>query len=85
MFITSAGEPPNWNKAIRTVVRAIRLDADLSQQELADPLHVSRSVIAHLEAGRRAIQASELPSIARALRCSPETLVRRILAWATGV
>ena len=85
MFITSVGELPNWNKAIGTVVRATRLDADLSQQELADPLHVSRNVIADLETDRRAIQASELPSIAIALRCSPETLVRRILAWVTGV
>ena len=81
MFIAQAGELRHLNQAIRTVVRATRLECDLSQQELAVRLHVSRNVIANFETGRRSIRAEELPLIATALRGTPETLFKRILAW----
>ena len=84
MFIVNKGELQHWKRVVRTVVRATRIDSDMSQQELADRLHVTRNVIANMESGRREIQAAELPLIAHALRCSPETLFRRILMWVGG-
>jgi transcriptional regulator with XRE-family HTH domain len=39
--------------AIGTRVRTLRLDAGLTQQQLADTVHLSRSSIANLEAGRQ--------------------------------
>jgi transcriptional regulator with XRE-family HTH domain len=81
MFITNEEELQRWRRAVRLIVWVTRLDADLSQEELANRLHVSRNAVANWESGRRAIQVGELPLIAQALQCSPETLFRRILAW----
>jgi transcriptional regulator with XRE-family HTH domain len=83
MFITNEEELQQWRRAVRLIVWATRLDADMSQQELANRLHVTRNAVANWESGRRAIQAGELLLIAKALRCSPETLFKRILTWTT--
>jgi transcriptional regulator with XRE-family HTH domain len=56
-----------------------RHDADISQRELAQRLHVTRNTIANMESGGRLIEAAELPIIAKALGTSMETLTRRIV------
>jgi transcriptional regulator with XRE-family HTH domain len=74
-------ERDRWNRAIVTVIRAARDDADVTQQELANRLGFTHRQVVNMEHGRRAIHASDLIMIARALNEDPETLMRRILRW----
>jgi Plasmid maintenance system antidote protein len=70
-----------WNRAILTVIRAARDDADVTQKELADRLGLTHRQVVNIEHGRRAIHASDMIMIAKALNVDPETLLRRILRW----
>jgi transcriptional regulator with XRE-family HTH domain len=81
MFVVTEDELQRWNRAVISVIRGSRGDADMSQQELADRLHVSRNTVANMETGRRAIRVAELPLIAKALGCHPEAMFRRVLSW----
>ena len=81
MHITSENEFEQWNRAVIVVVIGTRHDADMPQRELARRLHVTRNTVANMETGRRLIQATELPIIARALGTSMDTLTRRIVLW----
>jgi transcriptional regulator with XRE-family HTH domain len=74
-------ERDRWNRAIVTVIRAARDDADVTQQELANRLGFTHRQVVNMEHGRRAIHASDLIMIAKALNEEPETLMRRILRW----
>lgn len=74
-------ERDRWNRAVITVIRAARDDADLTQQELANRLGLAHRQVVNMEHGRRAIHASDLIMIAKALNEDPETLIRRILRW----
>ena len=77
-------ELARWRRTFRVVITASRIDADISQQELAHRLHVTRNTIANIEGGRRVLQAAELPIIAKALGHTPEELFRRIMMWPGG-
>ena len=74
-------ERDRWNRAIVTVIRAARDDADVTQQELANRLGFTHRQVVNMEHGRRAIHASDLIMIAKALNADPETLLRRVLRW----
>lgn len=74
-------ERERWNRAVVTVVRAARDDADVTQQELANRLGFTHRQVVNMEHGRRAIHASDLIMIAKALNEDPETLMRRIVRW----
>jgi transcriptional regulator with XRE-family HTH domain len=74
-------ERDRWNRAIVTVIRAARDDADVTQQELANRLGFTHRQVVNMEHGRRAIHASDLIMIAKALNEDPETLMRRIVRW----
>jgi transcriptional regulator with XRE-family HTH domain len=74
-------ERDRLNRAIVTVIRAARDDADVTQQELANRLGFTHRQVVNMEHGRRAIHASDLIMIAKALNEDPETLMRRILRW----
>ena len=77
-------ELARWRRTFRIVIAASRIDADMSQQELALRLHVTRNTIANIEGGRRVLQAAELPIIAMALGYTPEELCRRVIMWSGG-
>jgi transcriptional regulator with XRE-family HTH domain len=64
-----------------TILRASRVDADVSQEELATQLGWTRNMIANLESGRRVVRLGDFVVIARALKIEPERLLRRILQW----
>lgn len=82
MQIINVGhELSRWRRTFRVVITASRIDADISQEELATRLHVTRNTVANVESGRRVIQAAELPLIAKALGYAPEALFRRIIMW----
>ncbi len=70
-----------WNRAVCAVLAATRRDKDVSQEDLADKLGVSRDVVANIEAGRRRIEVSDLILIGRALDVDPEVLFRRVMRW----
>jgi transcriptional regulator with XRE-family HTH domain len=74
-------ERERWNRAIVTVIRAARDDADVSQKELADRLGFTYRQVVNMEHGRRAIHASDLIMIAQALKVDPQKMLRRILGW----
>jgi transcriptional regulator with XRE-family HTH domain len=70
-----------WNRAVSVVLAATRRDKDVSQEDLADRLGVSRDVIANIEGGRRKIEVSDLIMIARALGVDPVELFGRVVRW----
>jgi transcriptional regulator with XRE-family HTH domain len=74
-------ERERWSGVIVTVIRAARDDADVTQQELANRLGLTHRQVVNMEHGRRAIHASDLIMIARALNLDPEKLLRRIIRW----
>lgn len=81
MQINRDQELVHWRRIFRIVIAASRIDANLSQQKIADLLQVTRNTVANLETGRRVIEAAEVPLIAKALDCNPEMLFRRVLMW----
>jgi ribosome-binding protein aMBF1 (putative translation factor) len=66
---------------VSTILKASRIDADVSQEKLATLLGWTRNMIANLETGRRVVRVDDLVVIARALNIEPERLLRRILQW----
>jgi predicted transcriptional regulator len=70
-----------WLRKSVTVLKASRLDADVSRRQLADWIGMTPSQIANMEHGRREIRVVDLIMIAQAIKVDPETLFRRILRW----
>ena len=66
---------------VSTILKASRIDADVSQEKLATMLGWTRNMIANLETGRRVVRVDDLVVISRALNIEPERLLRRILQW----
>jgi transcriptional regulator with XRE-family HTH domain len=56
-------------------IASLRKDLDLTQQQLADLLGVSQQMVASYEVGRRRVPVSLLPTLARSLAISVETLL----------
>lgn len=64
--------------SIGTNIRRLRVDAGLTQQELADTAEVSRSMIVKLEIGREDAQTGKLRKIADALKVKLTALLADI-------
>ncbi|MFZ5698007.1 MAG: helix-turn-helix domain-containing protein [Pseudomonadota bacterium] len=62
-------------KALGARIAALRIDNNLTQQQLADALTVSQQVVASYEVGRRRVPVSLLPALARVLGVSIEELI----------
>ncbi len=62
-------------QALGLRVAALRKECDLTQQQLADLLGVSQQMVASYEVGRRRVPVSLLPTLAKALTVSVETLL----------
>lgn len=56
-------------------IRTLRIDGNLTQQQLADTLGLSQQVVASYEVGRRRVPVSLLPALARTLGVSVEELI----------
>lgn len=65
MIATQRTTIDEWESEIGSAVRALRIDADLTQAELAELANVSRSAVANLENGR----GSRLATLLAVLRC----------------
>ena len=69
---------PHLYPAIAAVLKAARVEAGLSQQELADFSGLSRSYISFVECGERGISVTALYQISKVLRVKGAELFRRI-------
>lgn len=76
-------ERERLNRAIVTVIRAARNDADMTQMDLAAALDLPYRAIVNMEGRRRVVQACDLIMIARVLKLSPTTLLERVLSWSS--
>ena len=65
-------------KALRLLLRGLRLEAGLTQQQLAERLGRPQSFVAKVEAGQRRIDVVELLMITEALGASAVGLVRAL-------
>jgi transcriptional regulator with XRE-family HTH domain len=59
--------PPDLGAVIAANVRGERARQHLRQTDLADLLGWQRSSVGHLESGRRAVRAADLPALCRVL------------------
>ncbi len=69
-----------WHRAVVTVIAASRLEADLTQEQIAARIGWHRSKIAKIEAGERRLDVAEFITIAGALKMEPATLLSRVLS-----
>ena len=68
-------------RRVSTILKASRIDADVSQEKLAAVLGWTRNTIANIEGGRRAVGFVDFVLIARALHIEPGRLLQRVLQW----
>jgi transcriptional regulator with XRE-family HTH domain len=66
-------------KALLRTIAAARLDAGLTQAELANRLGRPQSFVSKTETGERRLDFVELVDLAEALNIEPKTLVAKIL------
>ena len=76
-----AEQRKHWNKAVASVWRQARVDADLSQAELAKALGWGRDTVADIEAGRRKVELTDVILLATVVKLDPKKLFERILLW----
>lgn len=62
-------------KAMGTRIAELRRDSAITQVQLAAMMEVSQQTVAAWEMGRRGVPVSLVPTLARALGCTVETLV----------
>lgn len=74
-------ERERLNRAIATVIRAARDDADMTQKDLAAAVDLPYRAIVNMEGRRRVVEVCDLIMIARALKLRPTTLLERVLSW----
>lgn len=63
------------------MVAACRRDADLTQEDVAEKLGISRNTLVSIENGRREMTAPELLKFAKLVKLSPTVLVDHIVRW----
>jgi DNA-binding XRE family transcriptional regulator len=77
-------KPPNHNDvepiylAIAAQIRMVREVMDITQEDLAKTLGISRPSLANIEAGRQRIMLHDIDKIAKAFRSTPKFLLKGI-------
>jgi transcriptional regulator with XRE-family HTH domain len=64
---------------LRTVLREARLEAGLTQQQLADRLKRSDNFVSYVEVGDRMLDVLEFIEYCKALRMDPRDAIDRLL------
>jgi transcriptional regulator with XRE-family HTH domain len=64
-------------KALLSLLREVRRDAGLSQEDLASKLGVPQSVVSKFESGERRLDLLELQEVCAAIGISVSTFVQR--------
>ncbi|MGF0540391.1 helix-turn-helix domain-containing protein [Agrobacterium sp. ES01] len=67
-------------QVLRAILRDARLNAGVTQQQLAEKLGKPQSYVAKVEGGERRIDVNEFIAFARAIDIDPTTLFRSVLA-----
>jgi transcriptional regulator with XRE-family HTH domain len=67
---------PNLYKIVGDAVRAERLKAGLSQEQLAEKCNLARNYIGNIERAEKRISLETLSRVAKALNVKPENLIR---------
>jgi transcriptional regulator with XRE-family HTH domain len=62
-------------KAMGARIAQLRKDSGITQVQLAQVMEVSQQTVTSWEVGRRGVPVSAVPTLARALGCTVETLV----------
>jgi len=75
---------PELLPAFAAVVRDLRLEQDMSQQELALAVGVHATVISRVENGRGSPSLATIEALAKAFGIQPSELLRRAEAEASG-
>lgn len=68
-------------KEVRRVLRELRTQAGLTQEEVAHRLHQPQSLVSKLESGERSLHLTELDDYAAALGVNPTTVLNRIASF----
>ncbi len=64
--------------ALAKLLKVKRVEADLTQRQLAERLGWDQSVISEIETGQRRVSVVELIALAKALDFDPAAAIRRI-------
>jgi transcriptional regulator with XRE-family HTH domain len=73
-------EADAWALAARTVLKHLRIDADVSQQEQADRIGWTAAMVANLERGRKVVDIRDIPRIASAMDADAASIFEEIIA-----
>ncbi len=76
--MTDSLHSPEYKSAI-LILRQVRLEKDLTQQQVAKRLGKPQSYIAKIEGGERRIDVAEFARLAEVLESDPVVLFKRIL------
>jgi len=76
----SAPESDKISEAFGVVLQRYRVDAGISQEELADLANVDRTFVSRLERGLRQPTITTIISLAQALKVTATELVREVEA-----
>jgi transcriptional regulator with XRE-family HTH domain len=66
------------HKQLLTLLRQIRLEAGLTQAQLAESLNTDQTLISKIESGERRIDVLELRDICKAVGITLEAFVRKL-------
>lgn len=69
-------DPHCLNQAFGKVIRHMRIEAGLSQEELGYRSNLHRTYISQLERGLKSPSLNAIEALAEALQCAPHELVR---------
>ena len=69
------------HQALLAILRASRLQLELTQREFADKLGWTKSKYASVESGERRLDVMEFRHIAKVLKTDPVELFRRWVNW----
>ena len=74
-------EAQRVQRAARTVLRALRDDADLTRAQLAQRVGYDEEQIKNIELGHRSIRLEDVVTWALALDKDPERILLEVLRW----
>jgi transcriptional regulator with XRE-family HTH domain len=74
-------EAEGWARGARTVLRAYREEANLSQEELAARIGWTPPMVVNLESGKKAMHIGYVVLVARAVDIEPATVFTQIADW----
>lgn len=65
----------DWNKIVGTNVRRLRIEQELTQEQLAHDAEIDVTYLRGIEAGRRNPSVSVVGRLAAAMQCRPSDLL----------